>query len=93
MNRNTLIISLAVCIALTALAAAFASSSPDGLEWIAEQLGFAGNAHSAVPKISSPFWIMFVAGPVGVIVTFIVAVAVSEGIKKLKKKKEDVYEN
>lgn len=44
MNRRTIIISLIICAAIVVLAAAFASSHPDGLERVAEKMGFAGSA-------------------------------------------------
>ncbi|MCX6641273.1 MAG: PDGLE domain-containing protein [bacterium] len=44
---------LAIAVLLAALAAPFASSFPDGLEWVAEKSGF--YHHAAIePPLSSP---------------------------------------
>ena len=40
-GKRVPIFSLVIIAAIVVLAAAFASSQPDGLEWIAEKLGFA----------------------------------------------------
>ena len=47
MNRNNrafLLVGLVVTIAVAVIVAQFASSSPDGLEYVAEQQGFADTA-------------------------------------------------
>lgn len=69
-----------MCIALIALAALFASSHPDGLEWAADGLGFAkaaegGAIFAPMPDynflpIKSPFWSTLFAGTIGVSICF-----------------------
>lgn len=69
-----------MCIALIALAALFASSHPDGLEWAADGLGFAkaaetGAIFAPMPDynflpIKSPFWSTLFAGSMGALACF-----------------------
>lgn len=75
------ILLVLLCIALIALAALFASSHPDGLEWVAEGFGFAKAAETGVISapmpdynflpIKSPFWSTLFAGTVGAAICFI----------------------
>ncbi len=51
MSRKSIIVSLLVCVLVVVLAAIFASSHPDGLEWIAGKMGF---ENSATTTIKSP---------------------------------------
>ena len=99
MKLKTLVVSLAICVAIVALAATFASSAPDGLEWVGAQLGLESRAHKdiyikapmvdyVVPKISSPFWTMLVAGVAGVLVTFYLTDMVFKRTEKFKKRRE-----
>lgn len=74
--KKTFFIFAAITILVVALASLFASVSPDGLEWVAEKLGFIGIATEsplkaampdyAVAGISSPFWSSFLAGISGI---------------------------
>lgn len=67
---------LLVALALAALAAPFASSLPDGLEWVAAQLGFEHRAAAtasapladyAVPGLASPLLATALAGVAGTV--------------------------
>ena len=51
MNRKSTIVSLLICTVVVVLAASFASSHPDGLEWVAGKMGFES---SAATTIKSP---------------------------------------
>ncbi len=62
MNRNNrmfLLVGLVVTIAVAVVVAQFASSSPDGLEYVAEQQGFAETAEdhdlSEAPLAKDPW--------------------------------------
>jgi len=76
MNRRTTIVAFIACLIVVALAAAFASKYPDGLEVVAQKLGFAGRAADlnliptpmrgySVPFIKSTWVSTFLAGAVG----------------------------
>lgn len=88
MNRRTLIISISICVVIVALAAAFASSHPDGLEWVATRLGFAGREvgnsfQSPLPDYSllpirSTFWSTFIAGTIGAALVFVFVLGVGK---------------
>lgn len=80
--RLLCLLGLALAVGLATAAAPFASSSPDGLEKVAEEKGFAdeGRLHAvqedapvpdyAFPGIDSPRLATGVAGFVGTLVTF-----------------------
>jgi hypothetical protein len=76
MTKRFIIISIVIIAVVVGLAAAFASGHPDGLEWVAEKLGFIGTAAEepqlssplpdyAVTAIKSPFWSTTIAGILG----------------------------
>lgn len=77
MNR-ALIILFVTAVVIAGALSWFASSAPDGLERIAEDLGFAAkageSAYSIMPDYTIPgvngFWSNALAGIVGVCVTF-----------------------
>ncbi|MCX5725619.1 MAG: PDGLE domain-containing protein [Candidatus Saganbacteria bacterium] len=45
MNRNTVLVLLGISILIAVLATFFASTNPDGLEKVAENLGFSSRAN------------------------------------------------
>ncbi len=53
MKLRDVLIGLAVTIIVAAIISPFASSSPDGLEWVAERIGFAEHA-AEVAIVESP---------------------------------------
>jgi len=58
MNKRTIFLLLLVSLLIVIGAALWASSSPDGLEWVAEKLGFIDKAqawHSLMTDYSVPF--------------------------------------
>jgi hypothetical protein len=74
--RKTIILTAGIAIAIIILAAVFASSCPDGLEFVAEKLGFLSKVAEkptvvsplsdySIPLIKSPFWSTAFAGVVG----------------------------
>jgi len=77
MNRYLIILFIAALL-IAGVLSWFASSSPDGLERIAEDLGFAGkaggSAFSLMPDYTVPgvkgFWSNALAGIIGVCATF-----------------------
>jgi cobalt/nickel transport system permease protein len=83
-RRRSIAYGAALSIGLMVLIAPFASSLPDGLEHVAERLGFAGRAAAAQPAPlpdyavapladASPWLATVVAGAVGTLVAFGVA--------------------
>jgi hypothetical protein len=83
-RRRSIAYGSALAIGLMVLLAPFASSLPDGLEHVAERLGFAGRAAAAQPAPlpdyavvplaeASPWLATVVAGAVGALVAFGVA--------------------
>lgn len=82
-------VSLAIFAAgaVVALAAAYASGHPDGLEWVAKGLGFAQGAEGA--SVDNSFLSTFIAGVIGVAGVFIVAMLIGRVIQaqlKLRKR-------
>ena len=95
MKRRALIVSILICLIVVALAAFYASSYPDGLERVAETVGFAAvatdEAHIKGPlpgysflPIKSPFWSTFVAGAIGILVVFLIFWATGKLLKRIK---------
>lgn len=81
---------LALALALAVLSP-IASANPDGLEWVAEQQNFLGQAQSpqfnifqdyAFPGISSPALATIVAGVLGTLIVFGVALAVAHSRRR-----------
>jgi len=82
MKRRELYIALFVCGVVAALAAAFASTNPDGLEWVARGLGFASSAKESgalapfgsyeIPAMGQSFLSTFIAAILGVSAVFII---------------------
>ena len=70
MKRRELYIALFICSVIVALAAAFASTNPDGLEWVSRGLGFASSTEETsalapfgsyeVPAIGQSFLSTFI---------------------------------
>ena len=83
---------LLIALGVAALLAPLASSLPDGLEWAAEKLGFAGSA--SPPVLSSPFPDYTVpgirstmagtvlAGTVGTLLAFVLALVLSKALTR-----------
>jgi hypothetical protein len=58
MSKKNIAIILFVSLAVAGLASFFASSHPDGLEWVAERLGFlerATDTFGVMPDYACPF--------------------------------------
>ena len=82
MTRRELYIALFICSVIVALAAAFASTNPDGLEWVSRGLGFAASTEEAstlapfgsyeIPAIGQSFLSTFVAAILGIAAVFII---------------------
>ena len=80
MNKKIYIIFFVITMAVVAFASLYASSHPDGLEWVAEKLGFISQAQDAplsspmpdysILTIKSEFWTTFLAGIVGATILF-----------------------
>lgn len=87
LKHKRIIIFLVVAVVLAFLLSPFASSHPDGLEWVAETKGFIEHSESFVfwknswmpdyqaPFISNSILSTSVAGLIGVLVCFTVATA------------------
>jgi hypothetical protein len=91
--KNKIVIALIITAAVIFLAAAFASSYPDGLEFVAEKLGFISSATEeptvssplpdyTLPGIRSPFWSTVLAGMIGGAVVFVSAVVVGKLLRR-----------
>jgi cobalt/nickel transport system permease protein len=89
-SRLVWVTGLLVAIAL-AVASPLASSHPDGLEWVARQQGFLGNARGPaytiipdyiLPGIASPVVATILAGVIGTLIVFGVALGVAYARRK-----------
>lgn len=89
-SRGILVGGSALSLALVVLSP-LASSNPDGLEWVAEQQGFIGNARDAVfnvipdyalPGISNPALATILAGVIGIAIVFAVAYGIARADKR-----------
>lgn len=95
------LLALAVCVALATLLSPFASSSPDGLERVAEDHGFAGKASQtpawqhapaadyAVPGLRREGLSTAVAGLAGTAATFAAASALTALLARRRKAARD----
>lgn len=82
MKRRELYTALFICSVIVALAAAFASTNPDGLEWVSRGLGFASTTEEMsalapfgsyeVPAMGHSFLSTFVAAVLGIAAVFII---------------------
>lgn len=78
MNRNTILILIGTSILVAILASFFASANPDGLEKVAEVLGFGGSAIEStsimtdytMPGIKSEVLSTALAGITGILLVF-----------------------
>lgn len=76
--KNKIILVLGLAILIAVLASFFASSNPDGLEWVAEKLGFIEKGQGfeslmtdyAMPGINNPVLTAISAGIIGLLVCF-----------------------
>lgn len=94
-NKKFIIIASVVCIVISVFIAHFASSSPDGLEKVAQKLGFEQRAGESVVKSAMPDYTVpqiknekisaSLAGAIGVGVTFSLAFGVAYIFIKRKK--------
>lgn len=93
MNKKYWIGSLAICLFLATLSP-LASSSPDGLERVAEDVGFIDNAASSslsviedylFPGINNPNMAAILAGWIGTLLLFAIAYGVTWAIFKMSK--------
>ena len=79
------ILALAIAIGLATAASPFASSSPDGLERVADDHGFAGHAQAsdgpladyAIPGVDDPRLATGLAGFVGTLGVFAIGLGVA----------------
>ncbi len=95
--KRFVVIMLFVSLAVAGAASWFASSHPDGLERVAEKLGFADKARdpemSLLPDYTVPGLRGFIsnglAGVIGVLATFGLAMAIGRISVLLRKKRGD----
>lgn len=90
MNKRDIIIGLLIAVVIGMALSPFASSFPDGLEWVAEKMGFivkgevAPVVKSPVPDYAFPFvneksvWATSLSGLLGVLLVFLAAVAIGK---------------
>lgn len=83
-TRTFTIVALVVCLLIACVVSIFASSSPDGLEFVAEATGFLDTARDSA-TVGSPLadygtagvshsWLsVAIAGAIGCVVTFAIA--------------------
>ena len=86
MSKKDILIGLLIVLVVGMVLSSFASSFPDGLEWVAEKLGFLEKGegepiiHSPVPDYTFPFvsagsiWATSLSGLLGILIVFIVAI-------------------
>ena len=96
MNKKDILVGLLVAVAIATILSPFASTSPDGLERVAEEKGFIESAESA-PLIRSPFpdyafpgvkhekLSTAIAGVAGTIIVFGVGYAAARLMKRRQK--------
>ena len=86
MNRRTMFVGIVICLALAALASPFASTSPDGLEKVAEEHGIAPSAplwtrapipDYAMPNVSHPGIATGTAGVIGTLVVLALGIGLA----------------
>ncbi|MDO9086990.1 MAG: energy-coupling factor ABC transporter permease [Anaerolineaceae bacterium] len=86
-NNKGILVGGSIIAVILAILSPFASSHPDGLEWVAEQSGFLGFAKDAFyniipdytfPGINDPAIATIVAGIIGVIIVLTVVVGLSQ---------------
>jgi hypothetical protein len=94
MNKKWWVIALVICL-LIATAAPLASSSPDGLEKVAEDIGFANSAKESpfmvltdyiFPGIENVMLATILASWLGTIILFIIVYGLMWAIKIMKDK-------
>ena len=98
-KKKLILLALAACVFLAVFVSPFASKFPDGLEFIAEKLGFVEKGeqkilNSPAPDYNTPFieneYISkAISGAAGVIIVFIVGWGLEKII--LKRKKNDRF--
>jgi hypothetical protein len=88
------VVAVALAVGLAAAVSPYASASPDGLEKVAERHGFLDRGHTAglqqqaplpdyaFPGISDPRLATGVAGFVGTLVVFVVAMGVATVLRR-----------
>ncbi|HPW45732.1 MAG TPA: PDGLE domain-containing protein [bacterium] len=79
MDEKRIVLIFVISAVVIAFAAAYASSHPDGLEWVAEKMGFIGNSSEAILKAPMPdyeipcvkgaYWSTLLAGILGASIT------------------------
>jgi hypothetical protein len=84
------ILALAIAIGLATAASPFASSSPDGLERVAGDTGFAARAESsdgpladyAIPGVDDPRVATGLAGFAGTLIVFAAGFGLARGVRR-----------
>ena len=98
--RNSVIFGLVIALICAGLISLFASSFPDGLEKVAEDLGFLEKGEGepilkspipdyALPGIKNEKLATSVAGIVGTLLVFVVGYGTAEIIRQVNLKKEN----
>lgn len=94
-KKNIIILLIFFCI-FAIIASLIASGYPDGLEWVAEKLGFLEQGEGKelisapipdyqIPWVKKPFIAGGIAALIGTLITFIVAYALGKIVAKSKK--------
>ena len=87
-------ILLIIALLLAGFVSYYASSNPDGLEKVAEQLGFHSTAvdppFEVIPDYSfplqdKPFWSNFLAGIIGTIIVWLLVYLIGRSYRRKKK--------
>ncbi|MGQ9611138.1 MAG: PDGLE domain-containing protein [bacterium] len=97
--KNSIIFGLIVALICAGLISLFASSFPDGLEKVAENLGFLEKGEGepilkspipdyALPGIKNEKLATSIAGIVGTLLVFVVGYGTAEIIRKINSKRE-----
>lgn len=97
MRLKSIIITLIGCCVFAIIAGVVASSYPDGLEWVAEKLGFLETSEGKelitapmpdyiVPAIKNPFISSAVAAILGTVIVFAIAYLIGKIFVKKRKK-------
>lgn len=93
-GTKIILIGLLISLGLAGIISPFASSLPDGLEWVAEKLGFVGKekeiTKAPLPDYETPFVrntriSTALAGIAGTLIVFCITVLCMFALKKIRK--------